>query len=353
MPRRALALAVLSLSGCGSLSASELPPAAEPRESPPLTEEPAGRVVTVGPPLSALVEDRETSPGGAPEGLAFDPASGVLAVGLRRPAELALLEGATGRVLRRVPLPAGPRHLAAGGGVFGVPAEMADRLLAIRARDGRILSDLPSGRQPHAIGVRESGEVVVGAEGGAAVDVVRGGETTGQFEVAEQPGGVIALDGGRVAVISVRERVVEVFDANGRRVGREPAGVGPTHGVYRNGVLWVTDTQGDALLVFRLDPELRLDRRLRLRTGPYGIALDPVTERLWVTLTGSNRVAELPAHGRPHVLASYPTVRQPNDVAVDSRTGRVFVGGRADGVVQLIDPPDAPRMQRAPGVGER
>lgn len=310
-------------------------------------------MVTVGPPIGELVEGRETSPGGAPEGLAFDPASGVLAVGLRRPAELALLDGASGRVLRRVPLPAGPRHLAAAGGVFHVPAEMADRVLAIRAPDGRILSDVPSGRQPHAIGVGEDGDVVVGAEGGSAVDRLRAGRVSGHVAVANQPGGVIALDGGRIAVISVRERVVEVFDAQGHRLGREPAGVGPTHGVYRDGVLWVTDTQGDALLVFRLEPELRLDRRLRLRTGPYGIALDPVARRLWVTLTGSNRLAELPAHGRPHVLASYPTVRQPNDVAVDSRTGRVFVGGRADGVVALFDPPDAPRAQRTRGVGER
>lgn len=349
MPRRAAALIALTLSGCGSLPVADLPPAAEPRDSPPLTARPAGQVVRVGPPIGELTADRTTSPGGAPEGLAFEPRSGVLAVGLRRPAQLALLDGSSGRILRRVPLPAGPRHLAVRDGAFLVPAEMADRLLTVRARDGRVRSDRTAGPRPHAVAWGADG-AIVGDEGGATIELFGAGGQARRVAVAEQPGGVVALPGGGVAVISVRERVVEVFDRSGRRVGRAPAGVGPTHGVAEDGLLWVTDTQGDALLVFRLEPELQLARRLRLQAGPYGIALDPVARRLWVTLTGSNRLVELPAHGRPHVLASFPTVRQPNGVAVDSRTGRVFVGGRADGVVQLLDPP---RADDAKAVGER
>jgi len=31
-------------------------------------------------------------------------------------------------------------------------------------------------------------------------------------------------------------------------------------------------------------------------------------------------------------------VRQPNSVAVDARTGRVFVASRADGTLQAFDP---------------
>jgi len=37
-------------------------------------------------------------------------------------------------------------------------------------------------------------------------------------------------------------------------------------------------------------------------------------------------------------VATFPAVRQPNTVAVDSATGRVFVASRTDGTVQLIDP---------------
>ena len=38
-------------------------------------------------------------------------------------------------------------------------------------------------------------------------------------------------------------------------------------------------------------------------------------------------------------LRSFPTVRQPNSVAVDPETGRVFVASRADGTLQSFLPP--------------
>jgi hypothetical protein len=59
---------------------------------------------------------------------------------------------------------------------------------------------------------------------------------------------------------------------------------------------------------------------------------------MWVTLPALNQLVELPADGRPHVLRRFPTVRQPDTVAVDGRTGRVFVTGRASGELQWIDP---------------
>jgi DNA-binding beta-propeller fold protein YncE len=83
-------------------------------------------------------------------------------------------------------------------------------------------------------------------------------------------------------------------------------------------------------------------RRVHLAGRPYGIAIDRRRERLWITLTARNAVVELPAHGRPRILRRFPTVRQPNTVAVDELTGRVFVAGRSDGTLQLLDPPDAP-----------
>ena len=91
--------------------------------------------------------------------------------------------------------------------------------------------------------------------------------------------------------------------------------------------------------MFRVDgDELELTRRLFLPGGPYGIAVDPDRLRLWVTLPGRNEVVELPAHGRPHVVARHPTVRQPDSVAVDTSTGQAVVTGRTDGVLQLVTP---------------
>jgi DNA-binding beta-propeller fold protein YncE len=280
---RAAAFCALLFVGCGSASVADLPPPAEPARSPALERPPAGRVLTLA--------DR-------PEGVAVDPRSGVLAVGVSDPAALVLLDGRTLRARHRVALPGAPRHVAAAGGRFLVRAESADRYVEVT----------PAGRRRTA---------VVG--------------------VAGEPGGVSAA-GGLVAVVSVRERVLELFDPHApRRVARAPAGVGPTHVAAAGPWIYVVDTDGGALLVFRIAPELELVRRYPLPGSPYGIALDPVRRRLWVTLTARNELVELPAHGRPHALRRFATVRQPNGVAIDASTGRAFVTGRADRGLQVID----------------
>jgi hypothetical protein len=58
-----------------------------------------------------------------------------------------------------------------------------------------------------------------------------------------------------------------------------------------------------------------------------------------VTLTGRNEVVEIDATASPPtVLNRLPTVRQPNTVAVDAGTGKVFVTGTAEGVLQIFEP---------------
>jgi DNA-binding beta-propeller fold protein YncE len=156
---------------------------------------------------------------------------------------------------------------------------------------------------------------------------------------------VATVDGGRaVAVLSPRQRVLDVLDAvTRRRIGRAPAGVGPTHVVAGPGhLLYVVDTAGDGLLVFALRPRLRVTRRLPVLGSPYGVATDPVAGRLWVTTTRTNRLVEIADGPRPHRLDTLPAVRQPDAVAVDPIRHRVYVTGRADGVVQIVDARDRP-----------
>jgi DNA-binding beta-propeller fold protein YncE len=315
------------VAGCGSETVHQLPPAAEPPRSPPLTAEPAGRVTPVG---------------NQPEGVVADPLSLRVAVALRSPARLALVDERTGRVLERVPLPGAARHLAlaAPGGPVLVPVEGADRLVAVSPRSGRVVGDSPVGKAPHDAAAAASAWFV-GDEGGNRVSVLRQGSPGDSFAVATQPGGVVGI-GSDVAVVSVRERRLELYDAHTlRRIGSAPAGVGPTHVacVSPTGPCYVLDTRGGAILVYSLSGHhLEPTRRLYLPGGPYGVAIDTTRHRLWVTLPALNELVELPAHGRPHVLRRFQTVRQPDSVAVDERTGRVFVTGRADGVLETIEP---------------
>jgi DNA-binding beta-propeller fold protein YncE len=329
--RRALArLAALGtpvLLGCGSQSVHDLPPAAEPERAPVATVAAAGRVVKVGP---------------GPEGLAVDARGDRAAVALRdgRKASLAIVDTRSGRVLRRVGLPGAPRHLAfdARHGAFLVPAEPADRLLSVTPA-GRVLRDTRVGAHPHDVAA-SGGRVFAGDERGDAVTVLRGERVVRTLRVAAQPGGVLVTPDGRsLAVVSVRERVLELYDLRTlRRTARIAVGVGPTHLAGMGGHLYVTDTRGGALLVVALGRRPALVRRVFLPGGPYGIAVDAARKRLWVTLSGRNELVELPAHGRPHVLRRFPTVRQPDSVAVVASSGRVLVTGRVGGVLQLLDP---------------
>jgi DNA-binding beta-propeller fold protein YncE len=276
--------------------------------------------------------------GAGAEGVAVDPATHRVAVAVADPPALVLVDDRTGAVARRVPLPGAARHVTFADGRFLVGAETANRLLAVSPA-GAVVQDVAVGDHPHDA-TAAAGRRVAGDERGNTLSVVGGGGATRTVPVATQPGGVTTTSGGRaIAVVSVRERVLELYDATTlRRVARVGAGIGPTHVVAAGGRLYVADTQGGALLVFQTTPELELVRRVYLPGSPYGIAVDPVRHRLWVTLTARNEVVELPAHGRPHVLRRLPTVRQPDSVAVDPADGLVLVTGRTAGVLQVIDP---------------
>jgi DNA-binding beta-propeller fold protein YncE len=216
-----------------------------------------------------------------------------------------------------------------------VPAERAN-LLAEVTLPGGLVRSTRVGRQPHDA-ARARGRSFVGDERGHTLSVVEDGRRVRVLDAPVGPGGVAATTGrDLVGVVGVRERALELFDsATLRSVGEVDVGIGPTHLVGGGARFFVVDTRGDSLLEVRTSPP-RVHRRTHLAGTPYGIALDRERRRLWVTLTATNRVAELTDR---RLLRTFPSVRQPNSVAVDPASGRVFVASRRDGVLQLLDPP--------------
>ena len=315
-------LLVAALAACGG-SSDRLPPAAEPARSPDLDRKPAGTVVAVG---------------HKPEGLAYDPVTGLLAVGLTDPDRLALVDGRSGRTVRRLRLPESPRHLslAGPGGPVLVPAERANAIVEVSLPGGR-LRTTRVGDFPHDA-ARASGRLFVGDELGSTLSVVERGRLIKTLPTPRQPGGVAATADGRyVGVVAVRARELEVFDARTlKSSGTVDVGIGPTHIAGGGERFFVVDTRGGSLLEMRLNP-LRKHRRTYLGGAPYGIARDSERRRYWVTLTERNEVVELTDR---RALRRYPTVRQPNSVAVDPDSGRVFVASRKDGTLQFFDPPE-------------
>jgi DNA-binding beta-propeller fold protein YncE len=110
-------------------------------------------------------------------------------------------------------------------------------------------------------------------------------------------------------VLRTRARVLEL---RGERAG---AGVGPAAVAAdpRGRWAYVADTTGDALLVFALRPRLELVHRVYLPGAPYAVAVRG--DRIWVTLSARNQLAELNVRRRPQLLRRLPTIRRPTAVA--------------------------------------
>jgi DNA-binding beta-propeller fold protein YncE len=324
IPALAIALLLCACGGGRDRTAPALPPAAEPAAAPAAALHPAGQKIRVGK---------------MPEGIVVDAHAGMVAVAVRDPARVVLIGAGSGRVLRALRIAAPPRHLelAGGSGPLLAPAEPVDQLIEVNL-PGSAVQSIEVGVHPHDAAVA-AGRVFVSNEFGRSVSVLAGRRAITQIAGFVQPGG-LAVAGPDLAVVDVRADTVTLIDARSLRVlGKTPAGAGPTHIVAGGGRLFVADTRGNALLVFATQPTLRLVSRLALAGAPYGIAVDRAHRRLWVTLTANNELAELAIEGptlRP--VASYPTGRQPNTVAVDPIDGRVFVADAGAGVVQLINP---------------
>ncbi len=221
-----------------------------------------------------------------------------------------------------------------------VPAEDADELLSVGIPGGSVTS-APTGREPHdaaAAGER----VFVADEFAHRLTVLEDGEPVTTIGTALQPGGVTPLDEGRqVAVVSVRERVVETFDAStGERTGRAPAGVGPTHAV--------SDRR-------QLPVRHRHDRRRAARLPPAARArADPPLPAARLAVRDRDR-QRAPPHVR-HPDRAQPADRadgrrppEPRRAATRRRSSRTrsrstrrrdasSVTGKVDGVLQLLDP---------------
>jgi len=247
--------------------------------------------------------------------------------------------------VRRVALPESPRHLGLiPGGPVLVPAERADALVSVTLPGGATQT-ARVGDFPHNA-TAGAGRVFTVNEFGDTLSVIDQGRVVETVATPVQPGGV-AVVADVVGVVTVRSNALTLYDAQTlERLGEVVVGAGPTHVVAGPpGRFYVIDTRGDALLAVDAregrdgggDPAI-VDRT-NLAGAPYGVAVDPRRNRLWVTLTERNELVELALSQRgPERVRTYPTIRQPNTVAVDPATGRVYVAGRAEGLLQTIEP---------------
>ncbi|MEJ7875421.1 MAG: hypothetical protein WKF62_02085 [Solirubrobacterales bacterium] len=324
-------LAASIFAGCGegdqpTAKGDGFPPVAEPADSPPLETEPVGDVIPVGSGAEGLIADGET---------------GVAALGVREPPSLELIDLDRFEIARTVPLASHPRHLQLErpGGPVLVPAEDSDELFRVDLESG-FAEAVGVGDFPHdatALGDR----VFVGDEMGDTLSVIEGDEVVETVNAPVQPGSVVASS-GLIAVIAVAERVLTVYDPETlEELGTVDAGEGPTHIRTIGDRSYVIDTQGDAILEYEITRSgAELVDETSVEGTPYGVGVDARRRRLWVTLTELNEAVEF-STGRQGLeeIGRYPTVEQPNTIAVDPRDGTAVVAGATEeGTLQRITP---------------
>ena len=326
-PRAAMLAALLVaglIAGCGTVGGSagqQAVPPVEPASAPLGGPAPAGTITSLGAPATAIV---------------IDPHSKTVAVALDDPPRLLLtaLDGAAPP--RQVPLP-GPAAdlvLAADGGPLLVPITAPGSLIRVPL-DGGAPSRTDLSGPAH--GVVTVGDRTVVALGDRLV-VLDGNRAIPGFIDATRliaaPGGakVWVLDRGRSAVSVVDLSTGEISPAL-------RAGNGAASAVAdRFGRLLVTDTRDGELLAFAGDPPV-LRQRFPLPGAPYALAYDGRRDLVWVTLTGRDEVVGLGvAGGEPVIVHRVPTVHQPDAVAVDPVSGRVYVVSASGAGLQVIDP---------------
>jgi DNA-binding beta-propeller fold protein YncE len=311
-----------------------------PRHAAPA--EPGRAAAAVVPPVGKVVPI-----GNAPEGIVVGT-SGLGAVAVRNPDGVEVFDATTGAVRQTVPTFGAARHLELAGsdGPVIIPLEASNELSELALADGHVLSTVTGvGRQPHDAANTASGTIVVTNELGGGVVFVRGGAVLGSLPAGPfQPGGVAAV-GDYAAVADVQGNGVWVYDGTTRQqVAQAPVGVKLTHAVGLTGDLAAfADTDGGAILIERIDPQITQVAKIDAPGNPYGLAYDALRHRLFVTLTTSNvlRVSDLADPTKPRILGEVPTVQQPNSVAVDPRSGGVLVtGSDPDGSssLQIITP---------------
>lgn len=228
------------------------------------------------------------------------------------------LTSSTGELLASVPSRGEIARIALPGGqvttvpVAGAPAE------AVPGASGMLVAV----RDRKAVDVLDDGKAVKTITGGlySADQIVQAGT------------GTVVLDRLRDAVFAV--------DVPGGTIGQGlRAGDGATNAVADSyGRALVTDTRGGALLAFSTNP-LLMRQLYPVPGGIYAIAYDATRSLAWVTLTERNEVVGFDVRGgEPTEKYRFPAIRQPNSIAVDERTARVFVGSATGEGIQVIQP---------------
>ncbi|MFB8000831.1 YncE family protein [Nocardia sp. NPDC056000] len=292
-------------------------------------------------PVAAAAPTGEVTPFAAVGALLAEPSTGILAVLSDAGKTLSLIDKSG---TRAVPLP-GPAAALAAGKPGEILIAVPGKVLRLDAATAKVTEIAVDG-DVRSVALRADGDLVAGLAKGKVLILAPDGA------VRESISGLASADAidtstDTIVVLDRRQSALTELNLPDKRLGLTlRSGDGATNLIGDHfGRRIVTDTAGAELLVYTADP-LVLRQRFPVGSSPYALAYDQRSETVWVTLTGSNQVVGYDlSTGIPVEVGRYPTVRQPNTVTVDARTGDLFVGSATGDGLQRISADQRKRGQ--------
>ncbi|OBI99696.1 hypothetical protein A5624_09585 [Mycobacterium sp. 1482292.6] len=331
-----LAVLLLAIAGCSSNSLGGAPRTIEPARaavSPPASQQPAGAVRPLPGHAAAAVFDDGTH-----QLVVLTPGADAAS-----PASVTVFGDAqvTPRVVE-LPGPAtaladdghGTAYLAARGGYFTVELSTG-RATQVAVADA-------SQTDFTAVAQRADGKLVLGSADGAVYTLAS--PTPGAVTSATVVNrnkifarvDALATQGNTTVVLDRGQTSVTTMGADGHAEQALRAGRGATTmAADPAGRVLVADTRGGQLLVYSVDP-LILRQAYPVAQAPYGLAGSRALA--WVSQTVSNIVIGYDlSTGIPVEKVRYPTVQQPNSLAIDEASGTLYVVSGSGAGVQVIE----------------
>ncbi len=228
----------------------------------------------------------------------------------------------------------GTAYLAARGGYF-----------AVDVSTGHVTGVHVAGAEQAqftAVAQRSDGKLVLGSADGAVYILAARHPGDGGTVTVESRNKIFArvdaivTQGNTTVVLDRGQTSVTAIGADGRAQQALRAGEGATTlAADPQGVVLAADTRGGQLLVYSVDP-LMLHQAYPVRQSPYGLAGS--RELAWVSQTASNNVIGYDlSTGIPVERVHYPTVQQPNSLAVDEASDTLYVVSGSGAGVQVIE----------------
>jgi hypothetical protein len=334
-------MALLALvAGCASSSLDAAPRTIEPAraaQSPAAAQQPAGAVQPLTGRAAAAVFD------GSAHALA------VLAPGAEpsAPASLTVFDHA----------PATPRVIALPGPATALTGD-GQGTVYLATRGGYFVVDLSVGRPTRvrvagteqadftAIARRADGRVVLGSADGAVYTLARPSSGDAETTTVDSRNKIFArvdflvTQGNTTIVLDRGQTSVTTIGADGHAEQALRAGAGATTmAADPLGRVLVADTRGGELLVYGCcSPQtpLILRQAYPVPDAPYGLAGSPTLA--WVSQTAANTVIGYDlSTGIPVEKVRYPTVQQPNSLALDDTSDTLYVVSGSGAGVQVIE----------------